>query len=69
MVFEITRLRLYIEAHTGEDKHENRYLIMKGAGRYQGRQQGCPIIEGRIMVMKDNSRDYNDQKKSNSRGK
>ena len=42
---------------------------MKGAGRHQGRQQGCPTIEGRIMAMKDNGRDYNDQKKSNSRGK
>ena len=42
---------------------------MKGIGRHQGRQQGCPTIEGRIMAMKNNSRDYNDQKKSNSRGR
>ena len=59
MVFEITRLRLHIEAHTGEDKHESRHLITKEAGRHQGRQQGCPTIEGRIMAMKNNSRDYN----------
>ena len=37
MVFEITRLRLHIEAHTGEDKHESGHLITKGAGRHQGR--------------------------------
>ena len=42
---------------------------MKGTGRHQRRQQGCPIIEGRIMAMKDNGRDYNDQEKNNSRGK
>ena len=69
MVFEITRLRLHIEAHTGEDKHKSGHLITKRAGRHQGRQQGYPTIEGRIMAMKDNGRDYNDQKKSNSRGK
>ena len=42
---------------------------MKGTDRHQRRQQGCPIIEGRIMAMKDNGRDYNDQEKNNSRGK
>ena len=42
---------------------------MKGTDRHQVRQQGCPTIEGRIMAIKDNGRDYNDQKKSNSRGK
>ena len=69
MVFEITRLRLHTEAHTGEDKHESGHLITKGTGRHQGRQQGCPTIEGRIMATKNNGRDYNDQKKSNSREK
>ena len=68
MIFEITRLRLHI-THTREDKHESGHLIMKKAGRHQGRQQGCPTIEGRIMATKDNGRNYNDQKKSNSRGK
>jgi len=60
MVFEITRLRLHIEVHTGEDKHKSRHFITKGVGRHQGRQQGCPTIEGRIMATKDNGRDYND---------
>jgi len=69
MVFEITRLRLHIEAHTRKDKHESGHLIMKGTGKHQGRQQGCPTIEGRIIAMKNNGRDYNNQKKSNSRGK
>ena len=65
MVFEITRLQLHIEVHTGENKHESRHLIMKGAGR----QQGCPTIKERIVATKNNSRDYNDQEKNNSRGK
>ena len=69
MVLEITRLQLHIEAHTRKDKHESGHLITKGAGRHQGRQQGCSTIEERIIAMKDNGRDYNDQKKSNSRGK
>ena len=69
MVFEITRLQLHIKTHTGEDKHESRHFIIKRTGRHQGRQQGCPTIEGRIMTIKDNDRDYNDQKKSHSRGK
>ena len=42
---------------------------MKGAGKYQRRQQGCPTIEGRIMATKDNGKDYNDQEENNSRGK
>ena len=42
---------------------------MKGAGRHQGRQQGCPTIERRIMATKDNGRDHNDQEENNSRGK
>ena len=42
---------------------------MKGAGRHQGRQQGCPTIEGRIVATKNNGRNYNDQEKNNSRGK
>ena len=69
MVFEIIRLQLHIEVHTRENKHESGHLITKGAGRHQGRQQGCPTIKGRIVAMKNNSRDYNDQEKNNSRGK
>ena len=39
---------------------------MEGASRYQGRQQGRLAIKRRIMAMKDNGRDHNDQKKNNS---
>ena len=42
---------------------------MEGASRHQGRQQGCPTIKRRIMAMKNNSRDHNDQKGNNSRRK
>ena len=68
MVFEVTKLRLHTEIHTGEDKHKGRHFIMKGSGRYKRRQQGCPIVKRRIVATKNNSRDHNDQEK-NSRGK
>ena len=41
---------------------------MKGTGQHKRRQQGCPIVERRIMATKDNSRDHDDQEE-NSRGK
>jgi len=69
MVFEVTRLRFHIKAHTGENEHKSRHLIMKGADRYEGRQQGCPTIERRIMATKDNGRDHNDQEENNNRRK
>ena len=42
---------------------------MEGASRYQGRQQGCLAIKRRIMAMKDNGRDHNDQEENNNRRK
>ena len=69
MVFEITRLQLHIKAYTRENKHKSGHLIMKEAGRHQGRQQGCSTIGRRIMATKNNSKDHNDQEKNNSRGK
>ena len=66
MIFEITRLQFHTEAYTSEDKYESRHLIMEEASRYQGRQQGYPAIKRRIMAMKNDSRDHNDQKKNNN---
>jgi len=39
---------------------------MERTGEHQRRQQGCLTPKGRIMAMKDNSRDHNDQKKNNN---
>ena len=69
IVFEITRLWFHIKAYTGKDEYESRYLIMEGVSRHQGRQQGCPVIERRIMATKNNSRNYNDQKENYNGGK
>ena len=63
MVYEITRLQFHTETYTGEDEYKSKHLIKEGASRYQGRQQGCPVTKRRIMAIKDNSRDHNDQKK------
>jgi len=69
MVFEITKLRFYTETYTGKNEYESRHPIKEGASGYQRRQQGCPAIERRIMAVKDNSRDHNDQEKNDSRRK
>ena len=68
MVFEVTRLQLHTETYTGKDKHEGRYSITERTGQHKRRQQGCTIIKRRIVAMKDNGRDHNDQKED-SRGK
>ena len=68
MVFEVTKLRLHTETHTGEDKHKGRHFIIKGTGQHKRRQQGCPIVKRRVMATKDNGRNHNNQKE-NSRGK
>ena len=39
---------------------------MEGSSRYQGRQQGCSAIKRRIMTMKNNGRDHNDQKENHN---
>ena len=69
MVFKITRLQFHTEIYTGEDEYKSGHLIKEGASRHQGRQQGCPVTKRRIIAMKDNSRDYNNQKKNDSRRK
>ena len=39
---------------------------MEGSSRHQGRQQGCPAIKRRIMAMKNNSGDHNNQKENHN---
>ena len=69
MVFEITRLQFHVEVYTRKNKYESRHFIMEGASRHQERQQRCPTIKRRIMAIKNNGRDHNDQKKNNNGGK
>ena len=69
MVFEITRLWFHAETYTGKDKYESRHLITEGSSRHQERQQGCLAIKRRIIAIKDNSGDHNDQKKNHNRRK
>ena len=66
MVFEIIRLRFHTEIYTKEDKYKSEHPIKEGASRHQRRQQGCSAIERRIMAMKNNSRDHNDQEENDS---
>ena len=65
MVFETIRLQFHTEAYTGKD--ESRHPIKKGTSGHQRRQQRCPVIEGGIIVTKDNGRNHNDQEENNSR--
>ena len=67
VVFKVTRLWLYVETYTGKDEYKGRYSFKKGKSEHKGGQQGCSTPEGRIMSMKDNSRDHNDKKKNESR--
>ena len=67
VVFKVTRLWLYVETYTGKDKYKGRYSFKKGTSEHKERQQGCSTPEGKIMAMKDNSRDHNDKKKDEGR--
>ena len=69
MVFEVTRLRLYTTPYSWKNKYKDRYPVKKRSNGYQRRQQGCPVIERRIMTKKDNNRNHNDQEENNSRRK
>ena len=68
MVSEVTRLWLHITPYSQKDKYKSRHSIKEGASGHQRRQQGCPVIERKIMAANDNGRDHNDQEKNNSRG-
>jgi len=67
VVFKVTKLQLYIETYTRKDEYEGRYSFKKGTSEHKRGQQGCSTPEGRIMAMKDNSRDYNDKKEDKDR--
>jgi len=67
MVFKVTRLQLYVEIYTRKDKYEDRYFFKKGISEHKGGQQRYLTSGGRIMAMKDNSRDYNDKKEEEDR--
>ena len=67
MVLEVTRLRLYVEAYTGKDKHEGRHPFKKGSSEYERKQQRCPITKGTIMDNENDSRNYDARKKDDSR--
>ena len=67
MVLEVTRLRLYVEAYTGKDKHKGRHPFKKESSEYKKRQQRCPITKGTIMDKENNSGNYDARKEDNSR--
>ena len=67
VVPKVARLRFYTETYTRKDKYEGRYPFKKRSSEHQGRQQRCSTLEGQTMAMKDNSRDYNDERKQNKR--
>ena len=66
IVFEITRLWLYIEAYTGKDEHESGHPFKKGSSKYERRQQRCPITKGKIIDKENDSRNYDVRKKNDS---
>jgi len=69
VVFKVTRLRLYAKTYTRKDEYKGRYSFKERTSEYQRGQQECSTPEGRIMTMKDNSRNYNDKKEDNGRRK
>jgi len=69
VVFKVTGLWLYAETYTGKDKYKDIHSFKERTSEYQRGQQGCSTPEGRITAMKDNSRDYNNKKKNDSRRK
>ena len=70
IVFETIRLWFHIETYTGKNEYKGGYLIKEGtSGHQRGQQRGqqrCSTTERRVMVKKDNSRNYNDIKKDNN---
>ena len=69
MVFKVTGLQFYTETYIGKYKYKGRHSFKERTSEYQRGQQGCSTLQGRIMVTKDNSRDYNDKKEDDSRRK
>ena len=69
IVFEVTRLRLHTTPYSQKDKYKGGYSVKKRNSGYQRRQQGCPVIERKIMAVKDNGRNHNDQEENDSRKK
>jgi len=67
MVLEVTRLRLYVEAYTGKDKHKGGHPFKKESSEYERRQQRCPITKGTIMNKENDSGNYNARKEDDSR--
>ena len=55
--------------YSWKDKYKGRYPVKKRNSGYQRRQQGCPVIERKIIAAKDNGRNHNDQEENNSRRK
>ena len=67
MVLEVIRLRLYVEAYTGKDKHKGRYPFKKELSEYKRRQQRCPTTKETIMDKENDSGNYDTKKEDDSK--
>ena len=53
--------------YTWENKHQGRYFIKEGLGRYTRKQQGHSDAQKIFMEKKNNSRNNSDQKEQDNR--